>query len=638
MILQLEDISKGFGAHQVLNPLTAKIEDQDRIGLIGVNGAGKSTLLNIIYGELEPDTGILSRSASHFGFLRQNSGLNSQNTIAQEMHMALATLVKMQKELAALQQEMAALPPQSPAYEPLAGRYASLLTQFEQQDGYTMEVRIDTVLNGMGFGQTDRQTPVAVLSGGEKTRLALCKLLLEQPELLILDEPTNHLDFKTLLWLEDYLSGWKKALLVVSHDRYFLDRLCGSVWELDQGTLYTYKGNYSRYVEQRAQRLELQEKQYWQQQQDIQKLEDFVARNLARASTTGRAQSRQKILDKMERIERPHAPSKPARLEFGYDKDPVKDVLHVKDLSLAVDTTEGKQVLCSHIDLDILRGEKVALIGANGIGKTTLLRALQKLHIPESGQIFWGQNTVISYFEQGELDLEPSKPVLNALWDVFPREYEHTIRTILGHVQLTGENVFKKVGDLSGGEKARLKFAIMLMKKGNVLLLDEPTNHLDLNVKESLDKALQQFEGTVLAVSHDRYLLNKFPTKIVEMHRDHIRVYKGNYDAYLRQKEAATPMPVAPEMPAASAPEATPQYRSKKQRSIEVARKKELRDLEDTIELLESEISELEELIASPRISGDYLLLQQHCDSLEAKRLELGECMNRWTILCDQIS
>lgn len=632
MLLNLEQISKSFGAHSVLEQVTARVEDHDRIGLIGPNGAGKSTLLNIIMGELEPDRGGLSRGSSRFGFLRQNSGLESGNTIHDEMRGVFRNLLDAQEEMRALEAQIAGEDPCSANYSVLTARYNELQTLFEAGEGYQIDAKIATVLNNMGFLGIDTATPVSVLSGGEKTRLALCKLLLEAPDLLILDEPTNHLDFKTLLWLEEYLLTYRGALLIVSHDRYFLDRLCTRVWALDRTRLEVYNGNYTRYTQQKEERDERLRKEYEQQQEEIADMKDFIARNIVRASTTARAQSRQKALDRLELVEKPKPPRRPAKIRFTYKREPVKDVLLVEDLTLRVGEGPDEKTLCGHIGLEVQRGEKIAVIGHNGVGKSSFLKAIQNLVPIDSGEVFWGKNTEISYFEQEDFSFTPGKTVLDELWDRFPREYEHTIRTILGNVGLTGENVYKRVSDLSGGERAKLKFAQLMLSYGNVLLMDEPTNHLDLPTKEALDDALREYTGTLLVVSHDRYLLNQFPDKIIEMHPDHFAVYKGNYDAYLRQRENGAPVqqPAAKEMPG-SKPASS--YRGKRQRSEQAAKKRRIAELESQIEQLEREIFELENNIADPEFAGDYVRLGEACDRLSEKRLELGDRMTEWTAL-----
>ena len=634
MIASLEKIKLSFDNKTfILDGVTAQVHEESRIGLIGPNGAGKTTLLGILCGDIEADAGKVSRAAGkRIGILAQDSGLSGENSIAAEMEGVFDHLREMEGEMRALEAEIARTPPEDPRYRELEERYARLQVDFESQEGYHTGVKIATVLNGMGFGGVDRQTPVGVLSGGERTRLAICKLLLEKPDLLILDEPTNHLDFKTLLWLEEYLTGYKGALLIVSHDRYFLDRLTTTIWELAQSELVAYNGNYSAYLLQKEEREDFLRKEYEAGQKEIAEMKDFVARNMARASTTSRAKSRQKALERLEEgLEKPKPPPKPPSIRFEKSRDPVSDLLTIENLSLSVGEGEGEKQLTTGLNLEVKRGEKLALIGANGVGKTSLLRALTG-QLPYEGEIRWGRNCDLCYFHQGEDGFDARKTALDELWDAYPRAYEHTVRTTLGRVGLTGENVFKPVGVLSGGERARLKFAKLMLSRGNVLLLDEPTNHLDLASKEAVDKALTGYEGSLLVVSHDRYLLNKFPDKILEMHPDGLRVYKGRYEEYLAQKQAETPAASPEKKPEKEKPPGAGSYhRTKKQRSEQAAHKRKTQELEGKIALLESEIAQLEGEIASPELASDYQLLQEKCAALEEKRAELDACLEEWS-------
>ena len=632
MIISLENIALSYGANLVLKDITARVEDNSRIGLIGTNGAGKSTLLNIIYGLLEPDDGSLARgSHKQIGMLKQDSGLTNKNTIFSEMRSVFSYLYEMEHEMHKISEKIAKTPPEHTDYKIFSQRYTTLQESFEAQDGYNIDVKIATVLTGMGFGNVDRETSVEVLSGGERTRLALCKLLLQTPDLLILDEPTNHLDFKTLLWLEDYLAEYKGALLIVSHDRYFLDRLCTSIWEVQNHHLTAYNGNYSAYVVQKEEREERQRREYDMQQQEIADMKDFIARNIVRASTSNRAKSRQKALDRMEIAERPVPPPKPPHIRFTLSREPVKDILFIENLALAVGEAEQQKHLFENLSLAVTRGEKLAMIGANGVGKTSLLRAILGEIPHKSGIIEWGRNTDICYFDQGDDAFDSNKTAINALWDLYPREFEHTIRTALGRVGLVGENVFKQVGQLSGGERARLKFAKLMLSRGNVLILDEPTNHLDLATKEVIDRALCEYEGTLLIVSHDRYLLNKFPTKIVEVHQNGVVIFKGKYDHYMQQKQLQqNTISIKPAVKVEPTTKASG-YRSKKQRGEEVAQRQRMRELETLIEQLETEIWQLEDEISQPEIAADYLLVQEKCELIESKRLELECAMNEWS-------
>ncbi|MBP3448474.1 MAG: ABC-F family ATP-binding cassette domain-containing protein [Clostridia bacterium] len=620
MIVALEKVSKFFGAEEILTDITLKIEDRDRIGLIGANGAGKSTLLNLLTGELEATTGEVIFSKKTIGYLHQNAGLSSGNSILEEMRSVFSDVIAMGKKLEELYQKI------SDSHEN-EREYARLQTIFEQKEGYHIDVKINTVLNGMGFLGRDLSTPVDRLSGGEKTRLALAKLLLSEPDLLILDEPTNHLDFKTLEWLEDYLTAYKGAIVLVSHDRYFLDRCVTDICEIYKGKLTRYKGNYSKFVVLKAQQLEYLEKEYEKQQAEIASLKDYVARNRVRASTAKSAQSRQHILDTMEVMEKPSDYLKSIHLNFTYKTEPVKDVLQVSNLELKV----KDKVLNPDVNLHVRKNDKIAIVGANGVGKTSLLKAILGSFPFEKGTVNWGGGVKKSYFEQETGNLHPEKTALNELWDRFPSMYEQELRRILGSLLLTGEDVYKQVGVLSGGEKAKLKFAIMMLEEGNVLILDEPTNHLDLPSKEVLDQALDAYSGTIIMVSHDRYLLNKVPTKIVEMKPGEMVVYDGKYDYYLeKHKEtAAEPIEKKPE-------KANDFYRSKKDRAAQTKRKNDLRKTEEEIGRIEEEISILQGEIASPEIASDFEALKERCDCLEKLEQQLNTLYENWEALQEE--
>ena len=527
----------------------------------------------------------------------------------------------------------------------ISHEYAELSSYFEARDGYRIDVKIKQVLNGMGFGSTPTDRVISTLSGGEKTRLALAKLLLEEPNLLILDEPTNHLDFETLMWLEDYLKGYKGAIIIVSHDRYFLNKVCTRICEIEQGRLTSYRGDYSSYLVQKKMNSERQLKEYEAQQKEIAKLEDYVAKNLVRASTSKMAKSRQHMLDRIERIDKPLMYSKPPKIKLEYDIEPTKDIVRVVDCPLVVGEGADKKELIKSLTMNVRRGEHVAIIGANGIGKTSILKLIQGIIPHEGGNISWGGNVKISYFEQEHAILDPHKTVLEEIMDRYPRLSEQQARSVLGAVLLTGENVFKPISVLSGGERAKLCFAIMALNRGNVLVLDEPTNHLDLSTKEVLEDALAEFGGTIILVSHDRYLLNKVASRIIEIKHDEVNSYEGNFDAYSEAVNAARQLKMQSEAEIKRAEEEKAykenkarQYRSKEQRAADAQKRNRIRELEKEIEDTEVLIFELENAISDPEIASDYSKMSEKCKELEEAKTALDQKMDEWAELSDQLS
>ena len=634
MLLSMEHISKSFSGKPILRDISFTVEEGMRYGLIGVNGAGKSTLLNILIGEMEQDTGEISKSGNlTVGYLKQNSGLNRSSTIIEEMRRVFADVLAAQQQMRRLEDEMAAITDHTKAeYREISAEYAKKQAYVDSRDGYMIDVKIKTVLNGMGFMDKDLETRIQTLSGGEKTRLAIARLLLEEPNLLILDEPTNHLDFKTLRWLEGYLLSYRGSVLVVSHDRYFLDKLATQMLELERGILYSYKGNYSAYVKQKQERILRRMKEYEAQQIEIKKLQTYVDKNIARASTADSAKSRQKMLDNMERIEKPEGDIKPISLHFTMTKEPFKDVLSTEDLEVMVGSE--KKVLCSHINFSLKRGEKVAIIGENGIGKSSFLRTIQGILPHENGTYTWGKNVSIGYYEQENLNLNPDRLAIDELWDRFPHIPEAQIRRTLGNVRLTKNDVFKPVSVISGGERAKLAFCILMLEKANVMLLDEPTNHLDLPSKEVLEEALEEYEGTLLFVSHDRYLLNKLPDKIIEMNQDGITVYEGKYDDYMAQQQTQTAAAAEDTKPKKKAQSGS--YRSKEQRRATVQRRSRIRELEEQIAWLEKETKLLQEELGEEAVYTDYQLATEKTVKIEENSKKLDACYEEWERLQDE--
>ena len=646
MLISISNLSKSFGENQILKDINLTIEDNCRYGLIGVNGAGKSTLLSIIMGELDYDDGDIYKSPNlTIGYLKQNSGLDRNSTIISEMRNAFSDIIKIEDELRLIEEKMLSYSEHnSSEYKSLMSEYSKKQSYFESMDGYNIDVKIKTVLNGLGFSDRSLETEINVLSGGEKTRLALAALLLEEPNLLILDEPTNHLDFKTLDWLENYLiNSYKGSLLIVSHDRYFLDNTVENMLEIERGKMYSYNGNYSKYLVLKEERNEVLRKEYEAQQLQISQMQTYIDKNITRASTSGSAKSRVKALERMELIEKPDDDIKPIKLKFETIKEPYKDVLTVENLDITVGDREsagGIKNICSGLNLSIKRGDKVALIGDNGIGKSSFLKVIQDIIPHQNGSVVWGKNTSVSYYEQENLNLNPDNLAINELWDRFPRIPEAQIRRVLGNVRLTKEDVYKPVKVISGGERAKLAFCIIMLEKSNVILFDEPTNHLDLPSKEILEQAMNEYDGTLLFVSHDRYLLNKVPNKIIEMTKDGFTIYDGNFEYYKQRKEwikqkqsIETNNKVETNK---SSQKSSVGYRSKEQRKAETKRKLQIAELEKMISKTEEEISALENEMTKEEVFSDYILMNEKNSELEKLNSNLEEYYDNWTKLSEE--
>ena len=623
MLASLTNINKFYNGNQVLNNVSLTIDENDRIGLVGNNGCGKSTLLKILTGSVDPDRftekdGIVSMAAkTTVGYLEQMGGLNTENTVIDEMRGVFEPIHKAIDRLREIELEI------EMGDDSAADEYQQLSSWVEANDGYNTDVKIRMVLNGMGFSGDELTRTVSGFSGGEKTRLCIARLLLEEPNLLILDEPTNHLDFKTIMWLEDYLRSYKGAILIVSHDRYFLDRLCTSICEIERGTLTRYKGDYTAFVRQREENDARREKEYELQQKQIAQLEDYVARNLVRASTTKMAQSRRKQLEKIERVERPVHDTKHAKIRFTYAVEPPIDVLKVKGVDISVGEGASRKTLVDTLDFEVRRGEKVGIIGDNGIGKSTLLRIIQE-QLPHKGTVRWNSNIKISYFEQESTNLNKELTVMEELHSRYPLMSDLEVRSLLAQVRLVGENVFKETGVISGGERAKLCFAIMMQEHGNVLILDEPTNHLDLSSKEAIEEALAEYTGTVIFVSHDRYLLSKISDRLIELSGGSYRLHNYGFKKYLdvlREEQAAERKALEAEKQQRAAEAAKEKsikgYRSKQQRSADAARKNEMKRLEKEIDDLQAQIDSINEEIGKEEVYSDYELMNRKCAEIE---------------------
>lgn len=642
MLVALNNINKFYNGNQLLNNISLTVDENDKIGLVGNNGCGKSTLLKIITGSVEPDRftekdGIISiASKTTIGYLEQMGGLDSEKTVMEEMQSVFEPVHRAIDRLREIEIEIETGDNSS------ADEYQQLSSWIEANDGYNTDVKIKMILNGMGFTENELKRTVSGFSGGEKTRLCISKLLLEEPNLLILDEPTNHLDFKTIMWLEDYLRSYKGAVLIVSHDRYFLDRLCTSICEIERGTLTRYRGNYSAFVRQREENDTRRAKEYEIQQKQIAKLEDYVAKNLVRASTTKMAQSKRKQLEKMERVERPFHETKTAKIRFTYPIEPPIDVLKVKNVDISVGEGSSRKTLVDEINFEVRRGEKVGIIGDNGIGKSTLLKIIQE-KLAHKGTVHWNSNIKISYFEQESTNLNRELTVMEEIHSRYPLMSDLEVRSLLAQVRLTGENVFKETGVISGGERAKLCFAIMMQEHGNVLILDEPTNHLDLSSKEAIEEALVEYTGTVIFVSHDRYLLSKIADRLIELTDGTYRCHNYGFEKYLdvlrdeqtEQKRIADAEKFAKS--AELAKEKTVKaYRSKQQRSVDAARKNEMKRLEKEIDVLQAKIDVLTEEISKEEVYSDYELMSTKCTEIEQLKQQIDENFDKLIELEEQ--
>lgn len=637
ILLQVNQLQKYYGADLILSNIKLELQTRDRVALVGRNGAGKSTLLKIIAGHLSHDGGeIIKPKEVTIGYLAQNTGLESNLSIWDEMLTVFESLRSMEKSLRQLEERMSdpAAFRDNESYEKILKEYDQLQVKFKDQGGYQYEADIRSILHGLNFH--DSSLMISSLSGGQKTRLALGKLLLTKPDILILDEPTNHLDIDTLSWLEQYLQGYAGAILIVSHDRYFLDKVVTQVYEVSRKQIQKFIGNYSSYLDQKAANYERDMKLYERQQQEVANLQEFIQRNLARASTTKRAQSRRKKLEKMELLDRPLGDEKSASFSFEIEKQSGNDVLTVDSLAIGYDG--GK--ISDEISFRIYRGDSIALVGPNGIGKSTLLKTIIKKLPDLGGTILYGTNLSIGYYDQEQAELTSNKRVLNELWDDYPLKSEKEIRTVLGNFLFSGDDVLKIVSTLSGGEKARLALAKLMLEKANVLILDEPTNHLDLDSKEVLENALIDYPGTILFVSHDRYFINRIATKVVELRRNGSTEFLGDYDYYvektLEQEELnALEAAAVNKKAAAESHEKNSYQQDKESKKLERQRKRKLEEIESRIEELEEQIQGFEGQLCEPKVFQDHEKVLEINIMNEKAKAELEQLMEDWAELAE---
>lgn len=627
MLVQLKNLTKSFGSQTVLDKINLTVNEKDRLGIVGVNGAGKTTLFNIIAGALEAEAyenatdAVYVRKGLKIGYLRQVEAVESQNTLYGEIRRSFAEIDRIAAQLEALTEKISCAKPDSAEYAGLAEKFDKLSSYYQSIGGYDTEFKIRRVLNGMGFSDKSPDMKAGELSGGEKTRFALAKLLCEEPDLLLLDEPTNHLDFETRAWLEEYLSSFKGAILAVSHDRFFLDKIADGICELDNGKLKRYKGNYTEFYAQKKEETKSALKEYEKQRARLAKMEEFVRKNLAASASVNSVGSRVKALEKAVRLDRPLEEPRDVKFEFGFDAQPVKETLSVKNLSVSV----GGKKLFENVDLTLFRGEKLAIVGANGVGKTSFIKALTG-EIPFSGRVNWGAGVKTGYFEQECRNLVLSNTVYDEVCRHFSLLTPYDVRSLLARVLIFGDDVDKRVGELSGANRSKVALAILMRKRPNVLVMDEPTNHLDYKAMEGLDKALSDFDGTLLLVSHDRFLLNRVPTRLAELTPDGFRFF-SSLDAYTAK---AAQKAVVFEKQRSARSESSYKADKKQGRVLRAEKNR----LERELTAKEKEAEALAALLSSPQAMSDYKFYNETAKKLQEVQAECDALLEKW-MLCE---
>ena len=627
MLVQLKNLTKSFGSQTVLDKINLTVNEKDRLGIVGVNGAGKTTLFNIIAGALEAEAyenatdAVYVRKGLKIGYLRQVEAVESQNTLYGEIRRSFAEIDRIAAQLEALTEKISCAKPDSAEYAGLAEKFDKLSSYYQSIGGYDTEFKIRRVLNGMGFSDKSPDMKAGELSGGEKTRFALAKLLCEEPDLLLLDEPTNHLDFETRAWLEEYLSSFKGAILAVSHDRFFLDNIADGICELDNGKLKRYKGNYTEFYAQKKEETKSALKEYEKQRAQLAKMEEFVRKNLAASASVNSVGSRVKALEKAERLEKPLEEPRDVRFEFGFDAQPVKETLSVKNLSVSV----GGKKLFENVDLTLFRGEKLAIVGANGVGKTSFIKALTG-EIPFSGRVNWGAGVKTGYFEQECRNLVLSNTVYDEVCRHFSLLTPYDVRSLLARALIFGDDVEKRVGELSGANRSKVALAILMRKRPNVLVMDEPTNHLDYKAMEGLDKALSAFDGPLLLVSPDRFLLNRVPTRLAELTPDGFRFF-SSLDAYTAK---AAQKAVVFEKQRSARSESSYKADKKQGRVLRAEKNR----LERELTAKEKEAEALAALLSSPQAMSDYKFYNETAKKLQEVQTECDALLEKW-MLCE---
>ncbi|MCA2499872.1 ABC-F family ATP-binding cassette domain-containing protein [Staphylococcus xylosus] len=640
ILLQLNDLTKSFDGEDIFNNVDFEVKTGERIGIVGRNGAGKSTLMKIIAGVEDYDSGHISKSKNlKLGYLTQQMTLNTDQTVFEEMSKPFEAMKKLEQEMKLETDWLAQHADEydSETYKTHIDRYESLSNQFEQQDGYQYESKIKTVLHGLNFSEADFDRPINDFSGGQKTRLSLAQMLLSEPDLLLLDEPTNHLDMETTQWLESYLNYFKGAIVIISHDRYFLDKIVTQIYDVALGDVQHYVGNYAQFIDQRDKYYEKRMQEYENQQAQIKRLETFVDKNIARASTTGMAKSRRKMLEKIERINKPMIDAKSANIQFEFDRNTGNDVFHIKNLEIGYDSP-----ITTGITFEVTKGDHIAIIGPNGIGKSTLIKTIADIQKALNGTITTGANLKIGYYDQKQAEFKSNKTILDYLWDQYPTMNEKDIRAVLGRFLFVQEDVKKIINDLSGGEKARLQLALLMLERNNVLILDEPTNHLDIDSKEMLEQALANFKGTILFVSHDRYFINELANKVYDLDLDGGTMYLGNYQYYIDKTEESAAIKAKEELENPTVNDTVikqndsyidQKQQKREQRQIE----RQIETCELNIETFEEEINDINHQLTLPDVYSD----PEKANSLAVSKSEieqkLEQVMAEWAELQEKL-
>ncbi|MFJ4421120.1 ABC-F family ATP-binding cassette domain-containing protein [Staphylococcus warneri] len=643
ILLQLNDISKSFDGEDIFTNVDFEVKTGERIGVVGRNGAGKSTLMKIIAGVEDYDSGHISKIKNlKMGYLTQQMTLDSNATVFEEMskpfeHIKnMELLIKQETDWLAAHADAY----DTPTYQAHIEKYESLSNQFEQLEGYQYDSKIKTVLHGLNFNEDDFNKPINDFSGGQKTRLSLAQMLLNEPDLLLLDEPTNHLDLETTKWLEDYLRYFKGAIVIISHDRYFLDKIVTQVYDVALGSVKRYIGNYEQFIQQRDKYYEKRMQEYEKQQEEIKRLETFVEKNITRASTSGMAKSRRKTLEKIQRIDKPMIDARSANIQFGFDRNTGNDVMHIKQLEIGYDDTP----ITKPINMEVSKGDHIAIIGPNGVGKTTLIKTIAQRQRQLGGEVTFGANLKIGYYDQKQAEFKSNKTILDYVWDQYPNMNEKDIRAVLGRFLFVQDDVKKIINDLSGGEKARLQLALLMLQRDNVLILDEPTNHLDIDSKEMLEQALEHFAGTIIFVSHDRYFINQLANKVFDLDHDGGKMYLGDYQYYIEKKEEAAALKAKAESEIESTnnpstkQRSTSSYENQKQRRREQRKiEREIEQREAIIESCEAKIEDIDYQLTQPDVYSDPIKSNELAELKSNTEQELEQAMMEWEELQEKL-